>query len=264
MRRVSKTVPPQRQILKDISLSFFPGAKIGVLGLNGAGKSTLLRIMAGLDTNFSGEAFAAKQAKVGYLPQEPQLDESKTVAENVMEGLADLKALVDRFNEVSMRFAEDLGEGHPVHDPNLGGTVSFDWGSVKLVQAFHSNTMPGSGESPFSATYGVPVGQAAGLVIRIEGVTVYHAGDTCLFGDMALIGKRESVDVAILPIGGHYTMDRHDAAYAAELVGAGTVIPCHYNTFPPIETDVQAFKQEVESATSSKVAILEPGGTWSS
>ena len=164
--------------------------------------------------------------------------------------------------EVAKWLEEQGLEG--VHDPNLGGTVSFDWGSVKLVQAFHSNTMPGSGESPFSATYGVPVGQAAGLVIRIEGVTVYHAGDTCLFGDMALIGKRESVDVAILPIGGHYTMDRHDAAYAAELVGAGTVIPCHYNTFPPIETDVQAFKQEVEYATSSKVAILEPGGTWSS
>ncbi len=110
MKGLSKTYPGGREVLKDIWLSFLPGAKIGVLGLNGAGKSTLLRIMAGLDTNFSGEAFAAKQAKVGYLPQEPQLDESKTVAENVMEGLADLKALVDRFNEVSMRFAEDLGE----------------------------------------------------------------------------------------------------------------------------------------------------------
>ncbi|HEY8466665.1 MAG TPA: metal-dependent hydrolase [Solirubrobacterales bacterium] len=151
-----------------------------------------------------------------------------------------------------------------VHDPNLGGTVRFDWGWVKLVQAFHSNTMPGSDESPFSAEYGVPVGQAAGLVINIGGVTVYHAGDTCLFGDMALIGKRHGVDVAILPIGGHYTMDRHDAAYAAELIGAATVIPCHFNTFPPIETDAEAFKRDVESATSSKVVILEPGGTWSS
>jgi L-ascorbate metabolism protein UlaG (beta-lactamase superfamily) len=151
-----------------------------------------------------------------------------------------------------------------VHDPNLGGTVSFDWGWVKLVQAFHTNTMPGSDEAPFSAVHGVPVGQAAGLVVNIGGVTVYHAGDTCLFGDMALIAKRTPIDVAILPIGGHYTMDRHDAAHAAELIGAPTVLPCHYNTFPLIETDAQAFKQEVESSTSSRVEVLEPGGTWSS
>ena len=86
-----------RDVLKDISLSFFPGAKIGVLGLNGAGKSTLLRIMAGIETEFRGEAWAAEGARVGFLPQEPVLDQTKDALGNVMEGVADTKALVDRF-----------------------------------------------------------------------------------------------------------------------------------------------------------------------
>ena len=97
-------------MLKGITLSFFPGAKIGVLGVNGSGKSTLLRIMAGLDHDFTGEAWAADGAKVGYLPQEPQLDPDKTVLENVMLGLAPTKALLDRFNEISARFAEPLDD----------------------------------------------------------------------------------------------------------------------------------------------------------
>ncbi len=124
-----------------------------------------------------------------------------------------------------------------VSDPNLGGTVEFDWGWIKLVPAWHTNTIPGSAESPFSAEHGVPIGTCAGLLINLGGVTVYHAGDTCLFGDMRLIAERNPVDVALLPIGGHYTMDRHDAVVAAEFVGAGTVIPMHYDTFPLIETD---------------------------
>ena len=86
-------------------------------------------------------------------------------------------------------------------------------------------------------------------MINIGGTTVYHLGDTCLFGDMKLIAERTPVDVALIPIGGHYTMDRHDAVVAAELIGAGTVIPMHYNTFPPIETDAEAFKADVESKT---------------
>ena len=98
-------------------------------------------------------------------------------------------------------------------------------------------------------------------MINIGGLTVYHAGDTCLFGDMKLIAERNPIDVALLPIGGHYTMDRHDAALAAELIGAATVIPMHYNTFPPIETDAGAFKAEVEEKTSSTVIVLEPGET---
>ena len=146
-------------------------------------------------------------------------------------------------------------------DPNLGGTVRFEWGWAKLVQAFHTNTMPGSSEAPFSPTKGTPVGQAAGWVVQIGGKTVYHAGDTCLFGDMELIARRTPIDVAILPIGGHYTMDRHDAAFAAGLIGAATVIPCHFDTFPPIETDADAFKADVESQSSSEVVLLAPGET---
>ena len=106
MNRVGKVVPPKREILKDISLSFFPGAKIGVLGLNGSGKSTLLRIMAGLDTEIEGEARPQPGINIGYLPQEPQLDPDKDVRGNVEEGVAEVKALMDRFNEVSAQFAE--------------------------------------------------------------------------------------------------------------------------------------------------------------
>jgi L-ascorbate metabolism protein UlaG (beta-lactamase superfamily) len=101
------------------------------------------------------------------------------------------------------------------------------------------------------------------LVISIGGTTVYHLGDTALFSDLRLIAERTPVDVALIPIGGHYTMDRHDAAVAAEFSGAGTVIPMHYNTFPPIATDVEAFKSDVESKTSSQVVVLNPGETHS-
>ena len=148
-------------------------------------------------------------------------------------------------------------------DPNLGGTVSYEWGWVKLVQAFHTSTVPGSADAPFSPIPGTVIGAAAGLVVDIGGTTVYHLGDTCLFGDLELIAKRTPVDVALIPIGGHYTMDRHDAVVAAELIGAETVIPVHYDTFPPIETDAQAFKADVEAATSSKVEILAPGESLS-
>ncbi|TQV74077.1 energy-dependent translational throttle protein EttA [Aliikangiella marina] len=106
MNRVSKIVPPQKTILKNISLSFFPGAKIGVLGLNGAGKSTLLRIMAGIDTDIEGEAIPLKGTKIGYLPQEPQLDETKDVRGNVEEGIKEIKDILNRFEEVSNAFAD--------------------------------------------------------------------------------------------------------------------------------------------------------------
>jgi L-ascorbate metabolism protein UlaG (beta-lactamase superfamily) len=148
-----------------------------------------------------------------------------------------------------------------VSDPNLGGTVEFDGGWAKLVQAFHSNTLPGSEETPFSAEHGTPVGQAAGWVVNLGGQTVYHAGDTCLFGDMELIARSTPIDIALLPIGGHYTMDRGDAAIAAELVGSSTVIPMHYDTFPPIETDAEAFKSDVEAKTEATVVVLAPGET---
>src|SRR3984957_16783113 len=108
MNRVSKIVPPKRVILRDISLSFFPGAKIGVLGLNGSGKSTLLKIMSGLDKEIEGEARAQTGIKVGYLPQEPLLDEAKTVRQVVGEGVGDVQGLIDRFNAISDRFSEPM------------------------------------------------------------------------------------------------------------------------------------------------------------
>jgi L-ascorbate metabolism protein UlaG (beta-lactamase superfamily) len=151
--------------------------------------------------------------------------------------------------------ASELGDAgvENVFDPNLGGTVKFDWGWVKLVPAWHTSTTP-------KGQVNVP----AGLLIGIGGKTVYHLGDTALFSDLKLIAHRGNpIDVALMCIGGHYTMDRLDAVVAAEFVEAATVIPCHYDTFPVIETDAQAFKSEVESQTSSKVEVLEPGATFS-
>jgi L-ascorbate metabolism protein UlaG (beta-lactamase superfamily) len=136
-------------------------------------------------------------------------------------------------------------------DPNLGGTVTFDWGWVKLVPAWHTAVTP-------SGTPHTP----AGLLIHIGDRLVYHLGDTCLFSDLQLAARRgDKVDLAIVPIGGHYTMDRFDAVTACEFVAAAEVIPCHYDTFPPIETDAQAFKSDVEGAGFGQVVVLEPGGT---
>jgi len=150
--------------------------------------------------------------------------------------------------------AGELGEQgvENVFDPNLGGTVEFDDVWVRLVPAWHTSTTP-------NGTASVP----AGMVVGLGGKIVYHLGDTALFSDLRLVGERNPVDVALMCIGGHYTMDRHDAVAAAELVGATTVIPCHYDTFPPVETDSQAFKAEVESKTSSKVELLQPGDSFS-
>lgn len=153
--------------------------------------------------------------------------------------------------ELAGEIAGELGEDHPVHNPNLGGTVTFDWGWVKLVPAWHTGTSP-------NGTVHTP----AGLVVNLGGKTIYHLGDTALFSDLQLIGHRAGpVDVAMIPIGGHFTMDRHDAVVAAEFVGARQVIPCHYDTMPQIETDAQAFKTDVERATTSEVVVLAPGET---
>jgi len=161
---------------------------------------------------------------------------------------ADVVAIVEIADELS---AEGLEK---VHDPNIGGTVSFDWGSVKLVPAWHTSMTP-------KGTVSVP----AGLIVRFAGKTVYHLGDTALFSDLRLIGETEGpIDVALMCIGGHYTMDRHDAVKAAGLIGARQVIPCHYDTFPPIETDAQAFRSDVESAGISEVVVLAPGERHSS
>ena len=157
---------------------------------------------------------------------------------------APVVAIVEIANELS----EELGDNHQVFDPNLGGTVEFDWGSVRLVPAWHTSTTP-------KGTVNTP----AGLVIEMGDRRIYHLGDTALFSDLQLVKRRGRIDVALMCIGGHYTMDRFDAVVAAELVGADRIIPCHYGTFPPIETDAQAFKQDVQNAGFSEVIVLEPG-----
>src|SRR5580692_5499638 len=110
MEGLSKTYPGNRKVLEDVNLSFYPDAKIGVLGVNGSGKSTLLRIMAGLDTEYTGEGWVAEGARVGYLPQEPLLDASKSVRENVMEGVAAQKAIVDRYNELAVNYSDETAD----------------------------------------------------------------------------------------------------------------------------------------------------------
>jgi L-ascorbate metabolism protein UlaG (beta-lactamase superfamily) len=156
-------------------------------------------------------------------------------------------AIVELANELQDHGVENVA------DPNLGGTVEFDGGWVRLVPAWHTSTTPGG-----------TVNTPAGLVIELGGKVVYHLGDTALFSDLRLVGERDRIDVSLMCIGGHYTMDRHDGVHATELVGARTVIPCHYGTFPPIETDAQAFKSDVESRSGeagvqTSVVILEPG-----
>jgi L-ascorbate metabolism protein UlaG (beta-lactamase superfamily) len=152
--------------------------------------------------------------------------------------------------------AQELdGQGlENVSDPNMGGTIEFDGGWVRVVPAWHTGTSPnGTAHTP------------AGLVINLGGKTVYHLGDTALFSDIRLPGERDQLDAALVCIGGHYTMDRQDAAVACEWIGAPVVIPCHYDTFPPIETDAGAFKSDVEGRTGGKttVEVLEPGGSYS-
>jgi L-ascorbate metabolism protein UlaG (beta-lactamase superfamily) len=152
-----------------------------------------------------------------------------------------------------VELAGEIGqEGVEVFDPNLGGTVRFDWGWVKLVPAWHTSTTP-------KGTVNTP----AGLLINFDDTIVYHLGDTSLFSDLQLVGRRHPIDLALMCIGGHYTMDRTDAVDAAQLVAAKTVIPCHYNTFPVLETDAQAFKSDVESAGHADVVVLEPGESHS-
>jgi len=153
---------------------------------------------------------------------------------------APVVAIVEVANELA-------GDGLDVVDLNLGGTHEFDGGWVRLVPAWHTGLTPkGTPHTP------------GGLVINLGGKTIYHLGDTALFSDLALPSKRSPLDLALIPIGGHYTMDRHDAVEAARLVAAPHVVPVHYDTFPPIETDAGAFKQDVEDAGIAKVTVLAP------
>jgi L-ascorbate metabolism protein UlaG (beta-lactamase superfamily) len=159
----------------------------------------------------------------------------------------DVVAIVEIANELT---ADGVQK---VRDPNLGGTVRFDWGGVKLVPAWHTSTTP-------KGTVNTP----SGLIVNLGGKTVYHLGDTSLFGDLSLMGATAEragfggIDVALMCIGGHYTMDRFDGVEAARMIGARQVIPCHYDTFPPIETDAQAFKSDVEGAGHAQVIVLQP------
>ena len=145
-------------------------------------------------------------------------------------------------------------EGDGVEDVvgfNYGGTVTFDWGWIKMVPAWHTAVSP-------KGTPHMP----AGLLIHYGGHLIYHLGDTALFSDLQLIaGRGDRVELALVPIGGHYTMDRFDAVTAVELINPAQVIPCHYNTFPPIETDAQAFKSDVQNAGFSEVIVPNPGDT---
>ncbi len=152
-------------------------------------------------------------------------------------------AIVEIANELQGKGVENVA------DPNIGGTVEFDGGWVRLVPAWHTSTTP-------DGTVSIP----AGLVINLGGKTVYHLGDTGLFSDLQLVKARDEIDVALMCIGGHYTMDPTDGVIAAEWVGAKQVIPCHYNTFPPIEQDAEKWGNDVQG---SEVVILEPGETHS-
>jgi L-ascorbate metabolism protein UlaG (beta-lactamase superfamily) len=157
---------------------------------------------------------------------------------------ATVVAIVELANELGESGVED------VKDPNIGGTVDLGWVSVRLTPAWHTSTTP-------KGTVNTP----AGLVIEMGGKRIYFAGDTGLFSDLALPAKRGHLDLAVIPIGGHYTMDRFDAVVAAELIKADQVIPCHYDTFPPIETDAQAFKADVQNAGFAEVIVLDPGAS---
>ncbi len=208
------------------------------------------------DTTLLLDPFLTGNPKAAASPDEVEPD-AILLTHGHGDHFGDVEAIARRtgapvvaITEVADELQETLGEDHQVFDPNLGGTVRFAWGSVRLVPAWHTALTPrGTPHAP------------AGLVVELGGTRLYHLGDTALFSDLALVGRRGPIDVALVPIGGHYTMDRWDAVHAVQLVGARTVIPCHFGTFPPIETDAQAFRQEVEALGAAQVVVLEPGGS---
>lgn len=141
-------------------------------------------------------------------------------------------------------------QGLNTHGMNIGGANEFDFGTVKFTQAFHSSSYQ-TEDNEFIYT-----GMPAGILFTAEGKTVYHAGDTSLFGDMKLIGERHPIDVAFLPIGDNFTMGPEDASYAVTLLNPKVTVPVHFNTFPPIKQDPEKFKQLVKN---HEVTIMEPG-----
>jgi L-ascorbate metabolism protein UlaG (beta-lactamase superfamily) len=156
--------------------------------------------------------------------------------------------VISNYEIVNYCQKQGVANGHPLH---IGGGHTFPFGRVKLTVAHHGSSFP-------DGTYG---GSPAGVVLEIEGKRLYDAGDTALFSDMSLIGQA-GVDVAFLPIGDNFTMGPEDATAAATLLRARTVIPQHYNTWPLIAQDPEAFKRRVEGATESKVVVLKSGGTF--
>jgi L-ascorbate metabolism protein UlaG (beta-lactamase superfamily) len=160
---------------------------------------------------------------------------------------ATIIATFELANYLAAKGAKTIGANH-------GGTVAFDGGTVKFTQAWHTSTYEDGGQV-------VAPGIPAGLIVRFGGTSIYFAGDTCLFGDMRLIGE-EGIDVAVLPIGDHYTMGPADALRAVKFIEPRFVIPCHFNTFPPIQQDGAKFAGDVTRQTKAKAALLAPGESF--
>ena len=145
-------------------------------------------------------------------------------------------------------------KGVPAESMGIGGTILVDGVSFTMTPALHSSSVDENGTV-------IPMGLAAGFVIGMDGVRIYHAGDTALFSDMKLIGDLYHPDVALLPIGGRYTMGVDEAMIAANFIGARTIIPIHYNTFDRITADPDVFKRSIERTTDMVVSVLQPGGS---
>ena len=158
------------------------------------------------------------------------------------------KGTVVSVNELAKFCANKGVKSHGMH---IGGSHVFDGVKIKLTPAWH-----GSG---YDAEFPIHLGTPCGFIIILDGKTIYHAGDTGLFGDMELIGRLNKIDLAMIPIGDNYTMGPEDALEAVKMLKAEHVIPMHYNTFPLIKQDPLKFKTEVESQTGSKVAVMAPG-----
>ncbi|MCQ2559698.1 MAG: metal-dependent hydrolase [Clostridia bacterium] len=152
------------------------------------------------------------------------------------------------------RYCQQQGAlAHPLH---IGGGHNFAGTYIKTTPAWHGNSV----EAPDGSS--LYTGVACGFIINLDGKVIYHAGDTGLFGDLALLGRMNTLDLALLPSGDNFTMGPEDALEAVKMLQSPVVIPMHYNTFPLIAQDAQLFKQKTESQTSSRVIILEPGQSW--
>ncbi|MCQ2362146.1 MAG: metal-dependent hydrolase [Acidaminococcaceae bacterium] len=187
------------------------------------------------------EGLQAKDIKADYV----------FVSHAHFDHIADAYAIAKANKSLVISTAEIAGDagnnGCQSHGMHLGGTFQFPFGKVRIAMAFHGS--------------GIAGGHACGFVVDFFGTKLYYAGDTALYGDMQLLQRQDAFDYAVLPIGGNFTMDPKDATIAAEFLKAKYVIPVHYNTWPPIKQDVNAYKKEVESTTSSHVLIVKPGET---